>query len=75
MRRIIKQTVAIGLLLMVGASLTACGSTYDQEGTLKRGLEKSYTGAPLTKQEKREVESYKKWEKEYDAQQYNSKYY
>ena len=57
-------------------SLSSCGGEeYDQMGTLKRGLEKSYIGAPLTKQEQREVEGYRKWEREYDAKQYNSKYY
>lgn len=50
-------------------------SDYDQIGTLKRAEEKSKTGAPLTKQEERELESFKEWEKEYDAQQYNEKYY
>ena len=72
-----RKFLLLFLTITLSMVFMACGtdSTYNQKETLKRAYEKSITGAPLTKQEERELQSYKKWEKEYDAQQYNNKYY
>ena len=68
----------IGLLLVCCClfSLVGCGgSDSSSSETLKRAQEKNAIGAPLTREEKRWLDSYNSWEKEYDAQQYNEKYY
>ena len=75
MKKMFVFIISIVLLCFI---LSACGSsshTYDQLGTLKRAKEKELTGAPMTKQEQNELNSYNKWEKEYNAQQYNKNNY
>ena len=72
-----KKILLLILVIVFSVAFAACDSndSYNQKETLERAYEKSQNGAPLTKQEERELESFRKWEKEYDAQQYNNKYY
>lgn len=65
------------LLAIYGALGSGSTSNIDSEQRerLKRAQDKSAIGAPLTKEEKREIESYNKWKNEYDANEYNKKNY
>lgn len=66
------------LVILLIYGLLAMGSDSgdsEQRETLKRAQEKEAIGAPLNNEEKRANESYKKWEKEYDANEYNKKNY
>ena len=65
-----KFKILITLLILFIYGVLASGSddgTAQQKETLKRATEKSAVGAPLTNEEKSTLNSYKKWEKEYDV--------
>ena len=79
MKKIVYAVISLICIFIMTVAFSGCNISdpepYDQIGTLKRAKEKELTGAPLTRQEERELKSYNKWEKEYDARQYNERYY
>ena len=70
--------IFLSLVVLLIYCLLASGSgesDSEYRDTLRRSIDKSQSGAPMTKQEKSTYNSYKNWEKEYDANQYNKNHY
>ena len=60
---IILIIIFIFFLSMVFTSDSGSSKKYDQKETLENAYNKSMNGQTLTKQEQRELDSYREWEK------------
>lgn len=60
--------IIVAVIILFISFISSTGSSnnklYDQKKTLQNAYDKSKNGQTLTKQEQRELDSYRKWEKE-----------
>ena len=66
------KIIKILLISMVSIMLFGCSSNDDAAEELQRVRDKDSIGAPLTKSEKGQLDSFNSWKKENDAQEYNN---
>lgn len=70
-----KKFIKILLISIVSIMLLGCESEADRVEELQRIRDKGAINAPMTKSERKQLDSFNSWKKENDAQEYNKKNY